>query len=58
MIVDIYRCEECGHDKGHSLSEQGHKSLAECLHCQHLCDVLENDIEDTFTQKLRDSQRH
>ena len=58
MIVDIHRCSECGHDKGHSLAEQGRKSLAECTQCQHLCDALENDIEDTFTQKLRESQRH
>ena len=42
-IVDIEPCKECGCIKGTRVSD-AHPALAECVECQHLCDVSNNNI--------------
>jgi len=36
-LVDVMPCTQCGTEHGYQI--QGQVELAECVSCQHLCDV-------------------
>jgi uncharacterized paraquat-inducible protein A len=46
-IVEIYPCKECGYNEGLQIPD--HPTLAECMRCQHLSDVKNNEIRETIS---------